>query len=49
MRQSLAIFQRNDWRDFQTRRNFNRKNVNSKKTPEVAHPEHDRVSFDWIN
>lgn len=49
MRPSIAIFQRNDWRDFQSKRNTQRKYVHQKKSPEVAHPEHDKVSFDWIN
>ncbi|MDR6564474.1 MULTISPECIES: hypothetical protein [Arcicella] len=49
MRHSLAIFQRYDWRDFQAKKNATRKYANNKKAPEVAHPEHDKVSFDWIN
>lgn len=49
MKQHRAIFQQNNWRDFQKKRNVNRKNVNNYKSTESINPEFDRVSFDWIN
>ena len=49
MKQHRAIFQQNGWRDFQSKRNVNRKNVNNHKVNESLNPEFDKVSFDWIN
>ena len=49
MKQHRPIFQQNSWRDFQNKRNVNRKNVTHHKPNESINPEFDRVSFDWIN
>ncbi len=49
MKQHRAIFQQNGWRDFQNKRNVNRKIGNNHKQNENLNPEFDKVSFDWIN
>ena len=49
MKQHRAIFQQSGWRDFQSKRNVNRKNINNRKPNENLNPEFDKVSFDWIN
>ena len=49
MKQHRAIFQQSGWRDFQSKKSLNRKNVNNHKANESLNPEFDKVSFDWIN
>ena len=49
MKQHRAIFQQTGWRDFQSKRNVNRKNINNHKSNEIINQDFDKVSFDWIN
>lgn len=49
MKQHRAIFQQSGWRDFQSKKNANRRNINNYQPKESINPEFDKVSFDWIN
>jgi hypothetical protein len=47
MKQHRAIFQQNNWREFQSKRKA--RPSSSRKEKENLQPEFDKVSFDWIN
>ncbi|PWK22943.1 hypothetical protein LV89_03209 [Arcicella aurantiaca] len=47
MKQHRAIFQQNNWREFQRKRNV--RPLSTRKEKESINPEFDRASFDWIN